>query len=106
MPEATKEKLRKVVVSDETRAKMSAAAAGRKKPPRSVEHRKSISDAVAKSWENSEDSTKRVAAIKAAWTPERRAKMSEKAAELWKDPEIRAKRIAAMTKSTKQPPKG
>lgn len=78
MPESHKEKLRGRTFSEETRKKMSAAAAGKKKPERTAETREKLSAATAKAWENEAHSKSRSHAIRNAWTPEKRASFAEK----------------------------
>lgn len=78
MPESHKEKLRGRIFSEESRKKMSEAAAGKKKPERTAETRGKLSAATAKAWENEEHSESRSRAIRDAWTPEKRAAFAEK----------------------------
>jgi len=66
LPEETKAKLRAIPVSEETRAKMSAAAKGRKRGPMSEETRMKISAKTKAAWQDKELSEKRVAAIRKA----------------------------------------
>ena len=66
MPEETKAKLRGKVFSEETRAKMSAAAKARVRGPRSAETCAKISENTKKAWQNPELTARRVAAIRAA----------------------------------------
>lgn len=66
MPEETKDKLRSKVFSEETRAKMSAAAKARVRGPRSAETCAKISENTKKAWQNPELTARRVAAIRAA----------------------------------------
>ena len=86
------------VFSVESRAKMSAAAKGKPKAPRSDETKAKLSTNAKAAWEDKDAAATRVAAIRAAWTPEKKAAMAAKAAELWKDPAIRARRLEAMRK--------
>lgn len=96
MPDSQKEKLSNRIVSDETRNKMSNAAKGKKKAPRSEGTCRKLSESVKKSWQDREHSEKRVKSIKAAWDDDARAVMGQKAAQTWADPEVRARRLAAM----------
>ena len=96
--DSTREKLKGRVFSVESRAKMSAAAKGKPKAPRSDETKAKLSTNAKAAWEDKDAAATRVAAIRAAWTPEKKAAMAAKAAELWKDPAIRAKRLEAMRK--------
>jgi len=66
MPESTKEKLRGRKRSDVTRQKMSDAAKGKPKAPRSDETRAKLSAAIARSWANPDIREKRSSAIRAA----------------------------------------
>ncbi len=66
MPESTKEKLRAIPVSAETRAKMSAAQARRIGEKRSDGTKVNISNATAESWADPEIRAKRIAAMAAA----------------------------------------
>ncbi len=66
MPEETKLKLSKRVISAETKAKMSAAAKARKRGPRSEETKARIRAATKAAWQNEELTERRVAAIRAA----------------------------------------
>lgn len=76
VPESTKEKLRTKVVSDETKAKMSAAAKVKPKKPRSAETRLKLSDALKTSWQDSEARARRSASISEALKA-KHASMSE-----------------------------
>lgn len=66
MPDATKDKLSKKVISDETRAKMSAAAKARKDRKHSPETRAKISAATKRAWQDEQLTDRRVSAIKQA----------------------------------------
>ena len=99
MPQSHKDNLSKKIISDETKAKMSASAKGKKKAPRSKETREKLALATKSAWNNAELSDKRKQAIRAAWTPEKKAALAEKAAQSWGNPEIRAKRLEAMRKA-------
>lgn len=99
MSESHRQRLKERVFSAETRAKMSAAAKGKPKAPRSAEVNAKIAERTKAAWSNPEITAKRTASIRAAWTPEKKAEMAAKAAELWKNPEIRAKRLEAMRKA-------
>jgi hypothetical protein len=98
MPQSHKDNLSKKIVSQETKLKMSAAAKGKPKAPRSDETKAKLSTNAKAAWEDKDAAAIRVASIRAAWTPEKKAAMAAKAAELWKDPAIRAKRLEAMRK--------
>lgn len=100
MPDSQKDKLKAKIVSEETRAKMSAAAKGKKKAPRSQATKDKLSESTKRAWQDKELSARRVRSIKSAWTDEARGKMSEKAADTWRDPEVRDRRIAAMKASS------
>ena len=52
MSETTKDKMRNKVVTDETRAKMSSAAKGKSKPPRSEATRLKLSEAMKAKWQD------------------------------------------------------
>lgn len=67
MPESTKAKLAKKAVSEETRAKMSAAAKRRGAPKLSAEARAKLSQRAKEAWQNPELTERRVASIKAAY---------------------------------------
>lgn len=54
MPESQKKKISERFVSDETRAKMSAAAKGKPKPPRSEATRLKLSEAMKAKWQDEE----------------------------------------------------
>lgn len=99
MPQSHKDNLAKRVISDESKAKMSASAKGKPKSPRTTETKAKISGNTKAAWLDQEAAAKRTASIRAAWTPEKKAEMAAKAAELWKNPEIRAKRLEAMRKA-------
>lgn len=66
MPESQREKLRTKVVSDATRSKMSAAAKGKPKAPRSKETCLKLSASTAQSWENKDHAEARKKAISSA----------------------------------------
>ncbi len=66
MPEETRLKLSQKVITDETRAKMSAAAKARKRGPRSEETKARIRAATTAAWQDKELTERRVAAIRAA----------------------------------------
>lgn len=76
MPESTKQKLAERKVSDETKAKMSAAAKGKKKAPRSEKTRAKLAEATAKAWKDPEASNARAEAIRTALVA-RHANMTE-----------------------------
>jgi len=76
MPESQKKKLSDCIVTQETRQKMSAAAKGKKKAPRTDATRKKLSLSVAASWKDPEINEKRSAAISSA-LKEKYANMSE-----------------------------
>jgi len=71
MPEATKEKLRGKNFSAETRAKMSDAAKGKPKAPRTDKTRKKLSESTAASWANPEIKKRRSEAIREALAAKR-----------------------------------
>lgn len=64
--EATRQKLSERPISIEWRKKMSEAAAGKPKAPRTQETKDKLSQSVAKSWNNPEIRARRINAIKAA----------------------------------------
>lgn len=66
MPDSTKEKLSKKLFSDETRAKMSAAAKARKDRKHSPETRAKIAAATKKAWQDEKITDRRVSAIRQA----------------------------------------
>lgn len=66
MPEETREKMAKKLVSEESRAKMSAAARARKRAPMAPETRAKMSAATKAAWQNAELTERRIAAIRAA----------------------------------------
>jgi hypothetical protein len=66
MSDETKDKLSKKVISDETRAKMSAAAKARKDRKHSPETRAKIAAATKKAWQDDELTDRRVSAIRQA----------------------------------------
>lgn len=66
MPDATKDKLSKKSFSDETRAKMSAAAKARKDRKHSPETRAKIAAATKKTWQDEKITDRRVSAIRQA----------------------------------------
>ncbi len=66
MPEGTKQKLSNRVVSEETRAKMSAAAKARTDRKHSHETRAKIAAATKNAWQDEEITERRVSAIKQA----------------------------------------
>lgn len=72
MPESTKDKLRTKSFSAETRAKMSEAAKGKPKAPRSEATRQKLSDATKLRWQDVEHARARVEAIKRAWDAKRK----------------------------------
>lgn len=76
MPEAQKEKLRQKVVSEETKQKMSAAAKGKKKAPRSEETRAKLSASSKKMWQDPEKRHAHGNAISSA-LKEKHANMTE-----------------------------
>lgn len=96
--ESTREKLKGRIFSDESRAKMSAAAKGKPKAPKSDETKAKLSATAKTSWANIDAAAIRTASIRKAWTPEKKEAMAEKAKASWGNPETRAKRIAAMRK--------
>jgi len=69
--DSTREKLKGRVFSVESRAKMSAAAKGKPKAPRSDETKAKLSTNAKAAWEDKDAAATRVAAIRAAWTPEK-----------------------------------
>jgi len=71
MPEATKKKLREKNFSAETRAKMSDAAKGKPKAPRTDKTRKKLSESTAASWANPEIKKRRSEAIREALAAKR-----------------------------------
>lgn len=90
MPESTKKKLADRKVSDDTKAKMSAAAKGKKKAPRSETTRGKLAEATAKAWKDPEASSARAEAIRVAllarhanMTEEERRKFSEDRKRSW-----------------------
>jgi hypothetical protein len=66
MPEETKQKMSQKVISDETRAKMSAAAKARKDRKHSPETRAKIAAATKKTWQDEKITDRRVSAIRQA----------------------------------------
>lgn len=66
MPEETKAKLAKRIVSEETRAKMSAAAKARKREPASPETRAKLSERTKAAWRDSGLTARRIEAMRAA----------------------------------------
>lgn len=66
MPEETKAKLSKRVVSEETRQRMRDAAKNRLRPAVSEETRRKLAERAKEAWRNPEVTERRVAAIKAA----------------------------------------
>lgn len=70
--EETLAKLRAKTFSDETRRKMSEAAKRRIRPPKSPETCRKLADATKRAWADPKTTERRLAAIRAAWTPEKR----------------------------------
>jgi hypothetical protein len=66
MPDTTKDKLSKKVISDETKAKMSASAKARKDRKHSPETRAKIAAATKKTWQDEKITDRRVSAIRQA----------------------------------------
>jgi hypothetical protein len=66
MPDTTKDKLSKKVISDETKARMSASAKARKDRKHSPETRAKIAAATKKTWQDEKITDRRVSAIRQA----------------------------------------
>lgn len=66
MPQSHKDNLSKRVFSDETKAKMSAAAKGKPKAPRTQETKAKLAKSIANSWDNPAIKEKRASAISSA----------------------------------------
>ena len=92
MPESQKEKLRNKVFSEETRIKMSLAAKGKPKAPRTQETRNKLSEAAKEKWRNKEHSEKRIIAMKEAMN-----KLSE-ARQLLHPKKVKIEKVSAKMK--------
>lgn len=89
MPQSHKDNLSKRVFSDETKAKMSAAAKGKPKAPRTKETKAKLAKSAATSWDNPSIKEKRASAISSALV-EKYANMTEAEKQAFSDVRRRA----------------